>query len=161
MTAKRPAFLTIMLIIALTAASAALGALVSGGSDDPWYAALTKPAFNPPDFVFGIVWPILFTLMVIGAVLVRLKAGSFNAASSALGLYFTQLAVGIAWSWLFFGFHQLLYAMVALVILWLLIVAMMRSFARHSLAAAVLQLPYLAWISFAGVLNASLLILNQ
>ncbi|MEM1036464.1 MAG: TspO/MBR family protein [Pseudomonadota bacterium] len=160
MKAKRPAFLTILLIIILTAVSAALGALVSGGSDDPWYAALTKPEFNPPDTVFGIVWPILFTLMAIGAVLVRLKAGSFGAASSALGLYFTQLAVGIAWSWLFFGFHQLIYAMVALVILWLLIVAMIRSFARHSWVAALLQIPYLAWMSFAGVLNAALIGLN-
>ncbi|MEM1086717.1 MAG: TspO/MBR family protein [Pseudomonadota bacterium] len=157
---KRPAFLTILLIIILTAISAALGAVVSGGSDDAWYAALNKPAFNPPDIVFGIVWPILFTLMAIGAVLVRLKAGSFGTASSALGLYFTQLAVGIGWSWLFFGFHQLIYAMVALVILWLLILAMMRSFARHSWVAAVLQLPYFAWISFASVLNASLLVLN-
>ena len=161
MIANRPAFLTILWIILVTAASAALGALVSGGSEDPWYAALTKPEFNPPDTVFGIVWPILFTLMAIGAILVRLQAGSFGAASSALGLYFTQLTVGIAWSWLFFSFHQLIYAMVALVILWLLIVAMIRSFARHSWVAALLQIPYLAWISFAGVLNASLLILNQ
>ncbi|MEM1391580.1 MAG: TspO/MBR family protein, partial [Pseudomonadota bacterium] len=82
-------------------------------------------------------------------------------SSSALGLYFTQLAVGIAWSWLFFGFNQLLYAMIVLVILWFLIAAMIRSFGRHSLSAAALQIPYIGWISFAGALNASLLILNQ
>ncbi|MEM7491992.1 MAG: TspO/MBR family protein [Pseudomonadota bacterium] len=161
MTIRRPAFITISLIIVLTLASAALGAMVSGGSDDPWYAALTKPSFSPPDYVFGIVWPILFTLMIISAVIVRLKAGSFVGSSSALGLYFTQLAVGIAWSWLFFGFNQLLYAMIVLVILWFLIAAMIRSFGRHSLSAAALQIPYIGWISFAGTLNASLLILNQ
>lgn len=160
MIAKRPALLTILLIIALTGASAALGAVVSGGGDDLWYAALRKPALNPPDYIFGIVWPVLFTLMTIGAILVRLNAGSFANASSALGLYFTQLAIGIAWSWLFFGFHQALYAMIALIILWLLIVAMTRSFAKHSLGAAVLQLPYLIWVGFAGYLNGYIVVMN-
>jgi tryptophan-rich sensory protein len=157
---KRPAFVTILLIALLTAATAALGAIVSAGSDDVWYAALTKPELNPPDLAFAIIWPILFTFMALGAVLVRLKAGSFAAASGALGLYFTQLAVNISWSWLFFGFHQILLALVALVILWMLILAMIRSFAKHSMAAAVLQIPYFLWVSFAGYLNASILGLN-
>lgn len=161
MTPKRPAFITILLIILLTGATAALGAFVSGGDSDPWYAALAKPELNPPGQVFGIVWPILFALMALGAVLVRVKAGSFAAASSALGLYFTQLAVNLSWSWLFFGFHQILLALIALVILWLLIAAMIRSFTKHSWAAAILQLPYLIWVSFAGYLNASILMLNQ
>lgn len=161
MTHKRPAFITVLIIILVTAATAGLGALVSGGDSDPWYAALNKPDLNPPGQVFGIVWPILFTLMALGAVLVRVKAGSFAAASSALGLYFTQLAVNLSWSWFFFGFQQILLALVALVVLWLLIAAMIRSFAKHSWAAAILQLPYLIWVSFAGYLNASILLLNQ
>jgi benzodiazapine receptor len=157
---KRPAFVTIVLIALLTAATAALGAIVSAGSDDVWYAALTKPELNPPDLAFAIIWPILFTFMALGAVLVRIKAGSFAAASGALGLYFIQLAVNISWSWLFFGFHQILLALVALAILWMLILAMIRSFAKHSMAAAVLQIPYFLWVSFAGYLNASILGLN-
>jgi benzodiazapine receptor len=157
---KRPAFVTIVLIALLTAATAALGAIVSAGSDDVWYAALTKPELNPPDLAFAIIWPILFTFMALGAVLVRIKAGSFAAASGALGLYFIQLAVNISWSWLFFGFHQVLLALVALAILWTLILAMIRSFAKHSMAAAVLQIPYFLWVSFAGYLNASILGLN-
>ncbi len=157
---KRPAFVTIVLIALLTAATAALGAIVSAGSDDVWYAALAKPELNPPDLAFAIIWPILFTFMALGAVLVRIKAGSFAAASGALGLYFTQLAVNISWSWLFFGFHQVLLALVALIILWMLILAMIRSFAKHSMAAAVLQIPYFLWVSFAGYLNASILGLN-
>ncbi len=161
MAQKRPAFITLLLIAVLTIATAALGAVVSGGSDDPWYAALAKPALNPPDMAFAVVWPILFGLMVLGAVLVRIKAGSFAAASSALGLYFTQLAVNLSWSWLFFGFHQVLFAMIALVVLWLLILAMMRSFGKHSWAAAILQIPYLLWVTFAGYLNGSILFLNQ
>ncbi|MEM8616358.1 MAG: TspO/MBR family protein [Pseudomonadota bacterium] len=158
---KRPAFLTCVLIALLTAATAGLGAFVSAGSDDPWYAALAKPALTPPDIAFAIVWPILFVLMALSAILVRVKAGSFAAASSALGLYFTQLAVNLSWSWAFFGFHQILLGLIIIAVLWVLIVAMMRSFAKHSVAAAVLQAPYLLWVSFAGYLNASILFLNQ
>lgn len=157
---KRPAFISIVMIAVLTLATAALGAVVSGGSDDPWYAALTKPSLTPPDMVFAIVWPILFCLMALGAVLVRVRAGSFNVASQALGLYFTQLAVNLAWSWLFFGFHQILLAMLALSILWVLILVMMSAFGRFSLAATVLQIPYLIWVSFAGYLNLSILLMN-
>ena len=157
---KKPALIALLLIILLTIATAALGAVISGGSDNPWYAGLTKPALTPPDILFAIVWPILFALMALGTTLVRIKAGSYRAASSALGLYFTQLAVNLSWSWLFFGFQQILLALIALIALWMLIFAMMRAFGKHSLAATVLQLPYLLWVSFAGYLNASILLLN-
>jgi translocator protein len=98
--------------------------------------------------------------MALGAILIRIKTGSFNACSGALGLYFLQLMLNLSWSWLFFGFHQVLIAMIVLGVLWCLILIMMRAFARHSIAAAILQLPYLIWISFAGYLNASILLLN-
>ena len=160
MAQHRPALAMTLIIAFLTAATAGLGAVVTGGSDDLWYAALNKPSFNPPDIAFSVVWPILFTLMAIGAILVRIKAGSFDAASGPLGLYFTQLAINLSWSWLFFGFQQVALAMAALVALWLLIIAMMRSFSKHSIAAAVLQIPYLIWVTFAGYLNVSILGLN-
>ena len=83
----------ILAVIVLTVAVAALGGLVSGGSQDPWYAALDKAPYNPPDRAFAIVWPILYTLMAFGAIIVRLKAKSFARASAAFGLFFTQLAV--------------------------------------------------------------------
>ena len=161
MTQTRPATLITVLIAIMTAATAGLGAAVSGGSEDVWYFALEKPGLTPPDIMFAVVWPILFVLMAFGAILVRIKAGSFAASSGALGLYFTQLALNLSWSWLFFGFHQVLIAMIVLVSLWILIFAMIRAFAKHSKAAAILQVPYLLWISFAGYLNASILLLNQ
>ena len=160
MSPHKPAALTIFLIAVVTAATAGLGAAVSGGSENVWYFALEKPGLTPPDIIFAVVWPILFSLMALGAVLVRLTAGSFNAASAALGLYFIQLTANLAWSWLFFGFQQVQTAMVTLVALWLLIAAMMRAFAKHSRAAAIMQVPYLLWVTFAGYLNASILILN-
>ena len=160
MSPHKPAALTIFMIAVVTAATAGLGAAVSGGSEDVWYFALEKPGLTPPDIIFAVVWPILFSLMALGAVLIRLTAGSFSAASAALGLYFIQLTANLAWSWLFFGFQQVQIAMVTLVVLWLLIVAMIRAFAKHSRAAAFMQVPYLLWVSFAGYLNASILVLN-
>lgn len=160
MSSPKPAALTIFLIAVVTAATAGLGAAVSGGSENVWYFALEKPGLTPPDVIFAVVWPILFSLMALGAVLVRVTAGSFNAASAALGLYFTQLIANLAWSWLFFGFQQVLIAMLTLAALWLLILAMIRAFAKHSRAAAFMQVPYLLWVSFAGYLNASILLMN-
>ncbi|WP_084418069.1 TspO/MBR family protein [Henriciella litoralis] len=157
---KHNPLVSILLIILLTVAVAGLGAVVSGGSDDPWYAALNKAPLNPPDITFGIVWPILYTLMAIGAILVRLKAGTFALASAALGIYFTQLAVNLSWSWLFFAFQTPLIALIIIGILWLLIALMIRAFARYSKAAAILQVPYLLWVSFAAYLNAYIVFSN-
>ncbi|NQY95939.1 MAG: tryptophan-rich sensory protein [Henriciella sp.] len=147
-------------IASLTAATAGLGAVVSSKALDIWYLALDKPELTPPGYVFSIVWPILFVLMALAAVLVRIKAGSFAACSGALGLYFTQLALNLSWSWMFFGFQEVLLSMVVLVVLWLLILATMRAFSKFSTAATLMLLPYLIWVSFAGYLNGSILFLN-
>ena len=161
MSSSRPATLVTIGIALMTAATAGLGAAVSGGSEDVWYFALEKPGLTPPDIIFAIIWPILFVLMALGAILVRIKAGSFAACSAALGLYFSQLALNLSWSWLFFGFHEVLISMVVLAALWIAIALMIRAFARHSRAAAIMQVPYLLWVSFAGYLNGSILFLNQ
>lgn len=150
----------ILAVIVLTIAVAALGGLVSGGSQDPWYAALDKAPYNPPDRAFAIVWPILYTLMALGAIIVRLKAKSFARASAAFGLFFTQLAVNLSWSWVFFGFQSPLIALIIIAILLLLIVLMIRAFNRHSIIAGILQVPYLAWVCFAAYLNTYIVIAN-
>lgn len=151
---------SIIAIIVLTILVAALGGLVSGGSQDPWYVSLDKAPLTPPGWAFGVVWPILYALMAGGAVLVRLKAKSFARASAALGLFFTQLAVNLSWSWVFFGFHQPLIALIVIATLWLLIILMIRAFARHSIVAAVMQVPYICWVSFAAYLNGFIVFAN-
>jgi len=160
MSDHKPATLITFIIATLTAATAGLGAAVSGSAADIWYLALDKPELTPPDYAFAIVWPILFVLMAFAAILVRVKAGSFAACSGALGLYFIQLAVNLSWSWMFFAFQEILLAMIALGALLLLILATMRAFSRYSTTAALLLLPYLIWVSFAGYLNASILLAN-
>jgi benzodiazapine receptor len=147
------AMLALVAILAATGLVAGLGALTSGGEADPWYAALNKAPGNPPGFVFGIVWPLLYALMAVGAFLAW-------RAGARLGLFFLQLAVNFGWSYLFFEFHQPLIALIDIAILWVLVFLMIRQFHRHSRLAAWLQAPYLAWLSFAAYLNAWVVFAN-
>ncbi len=124
-----------------------------------WYAALAKPSFNPPNRVFGPVWTLLYTLMAIAAWLVwRLPAST--ARSRALAAFWVQLTLNFAWSFLFFGEHRIAMAFAEIVLLWLAIFATTLLFFRVARAAAWLFVPYLAWVSFASVLNFSLWRLN-
>jgi tryptophan-rich sensory protein len=141
-----------MLVVA-TAIAGALGGLVTRAGKEPWYSGLAKSALTPPDFVFGLVWPLLFALMALGALLVLWRAGDFHTASRPLGAYFAMLMVNVGWSLSFFGFKQVPLALGVLTALWLMILAVMGEFHRYSKAAAWLQLPYLIWVSFAGYLN--------
>ncbi len=148
------------LVAAATLGALALGGFLSPGSDDPWYAALRKAPLNPPDAAFAVIWPVLFLLMLAGALLVLHEAGNFKRASAAMGLYFTMLAANVSWSLFFFGFRDPGIALGVLAALWLLIATMMLRFAIHSPRAALLQAPYLLWVTFAAYLNISVLVLN-
>jgi translocator protein len=147
-------------IIGATALVAALGGLVSGGDADPWYQQIDKAPGTPPGFVFGVVWPTLYTLMAISACIVWQSAGSWKRADRALGLYFLQLLPNLGWSFLFFRYHQSLLALIDIAILWILAAMMTREFHRHSTVAGQLQYPYLAWLSFAAYLNAWVVFAN-
>lgn len=155
----KPAALITFVIASVTAATAGLGAVVSGPSIDFIFQALDRPELTPPEYIFSIAWPVLFTLMAFAAVLVRVKAGSFAACSAALGLYFTTLVLNLAWNWMFFEFRQWMLAMIVLAVLWVLILVTMRAFWKHSATAVILMLPYLIWVSLAGYLNASIVFL--
>jgi tryptophan-rich sensory protein len=160
---EAPVELTVIAFIGIIGGAcltAALGALVAPGAADPWYQSLSRAPGNPPGFVFGAVWPLLYTLMAIGACRVWLKAGSWRKADNALGIYFLQLMVTLGWSVLFFHFHLALAALIDIAALWLLTLLMILEFHRHSPLAAQLQYPYLAWLTFAGYLNAWVVFAN-
>ena len=142
--------------IAITFLAAAIGSRFMPGE---WYASLAKPSWNPPSWIFGPVWTLLYLLMAIAAWLVWRAAG-FSGAGPALGCYLLQLALNAAWSWLFFGRHTLSGALVDIVALWVAIVLTALLFRRHSPAAAALFLPYIAWVTFAAGLNWALFRLN-
>jgi tryptophan-rich sensory protein len=125
-----------------------------------WYASLAKPSWNPPGYIFGPVWTVLYILMGISAWMVWRKAG-FSGAPVALGLFLAQLVLNSLWSYLFFGMQQPGLAFIELAVLWLAILATTVRFWRVSTPAGALLLPYLLWVGFAGALNLQLWRLNS
>ena len=137
--------------------AAAIGAQFTPGE---WYSALEKPSWNPPAWVFGPVWTLLYTLMAIAGWLVWKADAPAAARRMALTAFAIQLALNAAWSWLFFGLHRPGVAFAEIVTLWLAILATTLLFRRIRPSAAALLLPYLAWVAFAAVLNFTLWRLN-
>jgi benzodiazapine receptor len=134
--------------------------LLTNASGQPWYRRLSKPSWTPPDAVFGPVWGVLYLLMGAAAVLVRrerLEHDSRPARSDvAMGLFGVQLILNLLWSVVFFGRRQVRAGLVEMVVLLVALAATVVAFARVRLVAAVLLVPYLAWTSFAAVLNAAI-----
>lgn len=134
--------------------TAGIGGIASSNAVG-FYEQLDRPSWAPPAWLFGPVWSALFFLMALSAWLVW-RAHGFRNAGTALKLYAVQLLANALWTWLFFAWRQGLLALAEIVVLWLLIAATMAAFWRYSRLAAVLLLPYLAWVSFAGALNFAL-----
>ena len=120
---------------------------------------VTKPPLSPPGIVFPIVWVILYALMGLGAARVQMSPPSL-ARTRGLILFCVQLVFNFFWSIFFFNLQAFGFALVWLIALWLLILAMTLQFRRADKAAAVLQIPYLLWVAFAGYLNAGVWFLN-
>ncbi len=132
---------------------------VSAGPDE-WYREIAKPSWNPPNWIFGPVWTTLYTMMAFAAWLVW-RRGGFAAHGRALTIFLVQLALNAAWSPLFFGLHQPGWAFVEIVAMWLAILATIVAFWKINRWSAVLLVPYLAWVSFASVLNFTLWQMNR
>lgn len=141
-------------------ASFAAGWLGSRWMPGEWYAALAKPAWNPPNWIFGPVWTVLYVLMAVSAWLVWRQAG-FGGAGVALGLFIVQLALNGLWSYLCFGLHRLDLALVDIALMWGAILAVTILFWGVNRIAGALLVPYLAWVSFASFLNFTLWLLNR
>lgn len=142
-------------------ASIVVGAVGSVASINAagFYGQLVQPSWAPPAWLFGPVWSLLFLLMGISAWLVWRQHG-FRGAGIALKLYAAQLVANALWTWLFFAWQQGGLALAEIAILWLLILGTIITFWRLNRLAAVLLLPYLAWVSFASALNFALWRLN-
>ncbi len=149
-----------ILAIVICQIAGALGAVVTAPAIPAWYAGLTKPAINPPNWVFGPVWTLLYTLMGIAVYLVWKKGIKKPRVRLAVTVFGIHLAVNTAWSIVFFGFHAIASALFVIFILWSLIVILMKLFHPIDKRATYFLVPYLAWVSFAAILNFWLLILN-
>ncbi|MGU3493464.1 TspO/MBR family protein [Xanthobacteraceae bacterium A53D] len=142
------------------AAASALGQLATMPNLAPWYASLVKPSFNPPNWLFGPVWTALYLMMAFAVWrILRLPAGT-PGRGTALGLFFAQLALNLAWSWMFFYLHSPLLGLVNIVPQWLLILATIVAFRRLDPLAGWVLVPLAAWVAFATVLNFALWRLN-
>ena len=146
----------------LVAAGVAFVVALAGGlltTTGPWYHALRRPAWKPPDWAFGPVWATIFTLTTVSAVMAWADATSSQRAA-LVAAYAVNAVLNIAWSGLFFRLRRPDWALVEVVFLWLSIAALILVTARISGIAALLLLPYLAWVAVAAVLNRAIVRLN-
>ena len=128
-------------------------------STDGWYAALNKPSWNPPAWLFGPAWTLLYITMAVAAWLVW-REGGWKAQGRTLGLFLLQWLLNALWTPLFFGLHRPGLAFAEIILLWLAIAATLVSFWRVRKVAGILLVPYLAWVSFAAALNFTIWRLN-
>lgn len=129
-----------------------VGGLSTIYSDWTWYESLNKPFFNPPNYLFGIVWPILYVLMAVV---------SFLQAQNIFKLYLMQIMLNGLWSWLFFVFQSTAFAFLDIVLLIFLNILLLKKLRENQAWISVfLYVPYVLWICFASVLNLSIIILN-
>lgn len=157
MSLKRDArILSVAFVISFATAGIG-GALTDLG---PWYQALKQPDWKPPDAAFGVIWSTIFTLGAFSGWLAWRQAPMLRERLVVLAVFLINLCLNILWSWLFFVQHRPDWSLVELYFLWASIVAMMVVSWRHSRLAAVLLVPYLAWVTTAGFLNQANIQLN-
>jgi len=137
-----------------------LGSFFTRGSLDTWYVHINKPSFTPPSWVFAPVWTALYILMGIAAFLVWRKGLDNKNVQLALLAFLIQLVLNALWTPLFFGMRSPLYGLIEIILLWLAILVTTTLFFGISRLSAFLLLPYILWVSFAVVLNATIVYLN-
>lgn len=153
-------FLTLVGCILLPLGAGFVGSVFTTPAIGSWYAFLNKPSFNPPSWLFAPVWTLLYILMGIALFLVYQKAKENKFAALGSFIFVIHLMLNTSWSIIFFGAKMISLAFVNIIVLWFLIVFLILIFWRADKRASILLWPYLAWVSFASVLNFYLMILN-
>ena len=150
------------LVISIVACQCAgvIGSIFTTTAIPTWYAALQKPPFTPPNWLFAPAWITLYLLMGIAAFLIWRKGLEQKEVKLALVIFLVQLVLNALWSVVFFGLESPLYGMVVILVLWVVILLTILRFFRLSTTAGALLLPYILWVSFAAVLNVSIWVLN-
>ena len=148
------------IVIALLAASiiAVLGATIT--EIGPWYHSLTQPRWAPPDAAYGVAWTAIYALSALAGVAGWLAATNWREREWLLGVFALNGFLNILWSLLFFRLHRPDWAMIESIALWLSVAALIVLIWRRSMGGAVLLLPYLLWVTFAGYLNMTIVHLN-
>ena len=150
----------LLLFIVLSQSAGLLGSLFTFSAIPTWYATLDKPFFNPPNYLFGPVWTTLYTLMGISAYLIYRRYQFGKNAKLFWQVYWAQLILNSLWSILFFGFKNLGLALIEIGALWYFIIRTIQESSKLNKAASYLLYPYIAWVSFAALLNLAIYLLN-
>ncbi len=136
-----------------------IGSAFTISSIPTWYATLHKPFFNPPNWLFGPVWSLLYFLM--GCALYTIWIAHKKKKNNAYIYFFIQLFLNAGWSVIFFGMRLPFFALLDLILLWIFVLLSIREFFRIDKLSATLLIPYQLWISFAGALNIAIVVLNR
>jgi tryptophan-rich sensory protein len=150
--------LTVSILIPLLIGLA--GSFFTSSSVSTWYTTIQKPSFNPPNWIFGPVWTLLYIMIGLSFyfIWVKLSAAEFKLQ---FVVYSFQLLLNFLWSVLFFGLRNPLLSFIEIVLLWLSILYLVLSFYKLSAISSFLLIPYLLWVTFASILNLSIVILNR
>lgn len=153
--------LKLVISVLICFAAAAIGTVFTTPAIPTWFAALEKPSFAPPNYLFGPVWTVLYFLMGISLYLIWKKGTKAKKNRDAIFLFGVQLVLNTIWSPVFFGAKNLFLALLIIIFLWIYILKTIAAFAKIDKRAAYLLYPYILWVSFATVLNFSLAVLNR
>ena len=149
-------YLSLILILLITFFASAIGGFTTSAYKEPWYSQIILPSFNPPSWVFGPVWTILYIMMSIA--IWKIWINYFDLG--ILKIYFIHLFFNSTWSIVFFGFHNIGLALINLIIIMFFIVLLMKKYLSMNKFSFYLMMPYLGWSSYALILNSSIFLLN-
>ena len=149
-------YLSLVIILLVTFIAPMIGSYATATFKEPWYSEIVLPTFNPPSWVFAPVWTTLYLLMSIA--IWKIWKNSFN--TRILKIYFIHLFFNSTWSIVFFGFHLIGLALLNLIIILIFIIFLMKEYLMVDKISFYLMIPYLAWSSYALILNNSIFLLN-
>lgn len=147
--------------IFLCLAPGIVGGLFTVQAISQWYTTINKPFFNPPSWIFGPVWTLLYVMMGIALFLIWKEKSEKRLKQKAITIFMIQLFLNAAWSPAFFGLHSPLFGLAIIIPLWISILLTIQYFGKISKNAALLLIPYILWVSFATVLNFAIWWMNR
>jgi translocator protein len=152
--------LILLICVIFTLGIGALGGIATASGVNDWYTTIQKPSFNPPNYIFGPVWSVLYLLMGVSFYMI-IQSPKSKIRTLAEIIFFVQIFLNFAWSFLFFKFQLLGLSFLEIILIWSSVLMMIIVFRKINKIAAYLQIPYFLWLSFASVLNAAIWVLNR
>jgi len=150
-------YFSLLFFLAFSFGTSAWGGFVTSIYKEPWYSTLTKPGFNPPDFIFPSIWTALYMSMAFAVWLIWINP---KKTEKIIYIYFIHLLVNASWSVVFFALHQVFLALVVIIIILFLVLWLMKLYHPINKVSFFLMVPYLAWLVFAFILNLNIFLLN-